>query len=319
MKSTLCKRTLVSAIIILFLTTQVAPPIYGSPVQFEENFNPNLSTVKKISDDIFGFNLVLRHFFLTFNSYIDIEYNSSVLNEPIPINSAAVVPITIQYTTDVPRNFLWFFPWWLRNIILYRSIIGPIQTIHLEVTNIPDWATVYLSWNNFFIDIPYSGMTSEKTTLLIISPQEGAPSKPYNLDLKASCDDIGRIKGAEHSDSVMFKPGFSPCLDINAPQFKECPRNQSTVIPINVTNCGNKRTLVDWEIYQPPEGFELSIVPPYFIFDINETTQFYLKIKPPNDYIGDEIITVWFIAKGFPLSPDDPIVDFIFYLVVKVT
>ena len=44
----------------------------------------------------------------TFNSYIDIEYDASALNENLAIDESISVPVRIKYWTNVPENFLWF-------------------------------------------------------------------------------------------------------------------------------------------------------------------------------------------------------------------
>jgi hypothetical protein len=319
MKKTTFSKALPCGIIFLFLSTAFFFPVQSSFVNVKEEYNPNISAITKAVDDTNRFDPINRPYFLMFNSYLDIDYDSSKLSEPIPINGAVAVPITIQYQTNIPETFLWWLPFWrIRNLILYGSIIGPMQTIHLEATNIPEWATIYITQPDVWIVIPHSGTVSETTTTLVIAPKEGAPNQYYSLNLKASCEDVGRIKGSEHNCIVNFEPMYDPCLNVNALQFTECPQNQSTVIIINVTNCGNKKSEVTGEIMETPDGFQLTLLPDYEYIDICETKPFYIKVKPSDDFIGDEIIPIRFIAKRFPLQQDAPIGGAMLYLVVRV-
>ena len=313
------RKGIILGLIILLFITPVAFTIHGSSIQIKENETTNILSGEIISNDTkVLFEPIKRPPIFTFNSYIDFDIDTSVLNQPIPIDSTVSVPVIIEYWTDIPRNFLRFIPWPIRNFILFHRIIPPLQTIHLEVTNIPDWATIYFSDPEIHVEIPYQGTTIEVYSELLISPGEDAPCEPYIVYLKAYCDDIGRLNGFDYRCGLIFTPGYNPCLHISAPQFTITPRNQTTVIPINITNCGNKRTTVNGTIIEPPQGFQLTLIPENIFLDISETRQVFLKVKPPNDFIGDEIIPIEFTAKRFPYQSGSAVLVIMYYLVVHV-
>ena len=313
------RKGIILGLIILLFITPVAFTIHGSSIQIKENETTNILSGEIISNDTkVLFEPIKRPPIFTFNSYIDFDIDTSVLNQPIPLGSTVRLPVFIKHWTDIPQHFLWFIPWPIRNLILFHRIIPPLQTIHLEVTNIPDWATIYFSDPEIHVEIPYQGTTIEVSTELVISPGEDAPSERYRLNLKAFCDDVGRINGYDYSCSIGFTPAYVPCLEINAHQFTITPRNQTTVIPINITNCGNKRTTVNGTIIEPPQGFQLTLIPENIFLDISETRQVFLKVKPPSDYIGDEIFTLEFTAKSFPYQSGSAVLVIMYYLVVHV-
>ena len=114
---------------------------------------------------------------ITFNSYIDFEYDSSAFHEPLAIDVSVSIPIKIKYWTNIPDIFK-KIPFPLNNLILFGSMIGPMQTIHLEVLDIPDWANIYISTPDILTDIPFEGDEPvEIETNLIISPRVEAPAE----------------------------------------------------------------------------------------------------------------------------------------------
>jgi hypothetical protein len=255
---------------------------------------------------------------LKFNSYIDLSYNSSLLADPLPRCHSTVVPLTISYKTDIPENFLRFLPWMFRNIILFFKIISPLQEIEINILNNPEWADMYVSTPILLLNIPQGSEVEKVETSLVIFPNENAPCKPYELELSMTCDKIGRLSGYERQESIFFITEYYPCLNINSSQFTECPRNQSTTIPINVTNCGNSLTRVSVYIVDCPAEFFPIIIPSCMNLNISETGQFYLEIFPPSDFVGNKFITLNFIAEIFPPRPDYPIGNYTYYLAIKV-
>ncbi len=181
------KRTVVG-IIVGFLIINAMAPIAISVETNEKAYNE-------------------RSYLFSFNSYIDLEFNLSALNEPMPHNKTVSVPIIIEYWTNIPDNFLWFLPWQIRNFILFGSIIKPMQKIHLEVLNIPDWANIYFAQPDILVPIPTGGIIIEATTSLLFNIESSAPAESYRIDIKVSCDAIKRLNGYSYQESIEFTPG----------------------------------------------------------------------------------------------------------------
>ena len=144
-------------------------------------------------------------YLISYNSYLDLDINITDLNEPIPINRSVIVPIAVEYWTNIPEFFL-KLPFRIRNYFLFGSFIGPLQAINLDVLNIPDWANIYIDTSYILIGIPYSGEVNDVSVNLIINITNDAPKEMYCIDIIAECDDIKRLNGADIQLVICFTP-----------------------------------------------------------------------------------------------------------------
>ncbi len=247
-------------------------------------------------------NLTQQRKLISFNSYIDVEYDSTPLNTDVALYRSINVPITIKYQTDVPENFLWWLPFWrIRNLILYGSMIGSMQKIHIEVIDPPDWADIYISQPDTYVDIPFQGSVSEKTTSLVISPREKAPAVPQSIVLKVSCLEIGRIKSIEFQETIPFTPAYVPSLTIIPSNTSVItPPNKTTSIPITIKNNGNRKTRIMPSIVNSPENYSIEFNPPFIDVNMDETGTINLEVKPPSNFQGFVTLKVDFTAERFP-------------------
>lgn len=251
-----------------------------------------------------------RPMLLTFNSYIDIEYDPTPLNEDLAIDKSINVPLTIKYQTDIPPNFLPLisaFLWQFKNIILYGSMIGPMQKIHIEVVDQPEWADIYISQPDSYVNIPI-GETTETITNLVISPREEAPAVPQSIVLKVSCLKIGRIKSIEFEETVSFTPSFVPTITISTdrPTRSVTPR-ENVEFKISIKNNANKKIRVEPILYNVSSEWNPTMNPPFNDIEPGGQEEFIYSIYTPYDFGWHNEIQsfqIGFTAKIFPLRPN---------------
>jgi len=244
----------------------------------------------------------------SFQSYIDITADDTALNQNLAIDQSINVPITITYSTDVPDNFLQFLPWQLRNIILYGSMIGPMQQITLEVLDKPDWADINLAKNDILTNIPNENNPIEKTTSLILSPYEEAPAQPYTITLKASCDQIGRINKFSTQITISFTPSFVPTITIipENPTRTVGPR-ESVNFEIKIKNEANKKARITPRINTSASEWSPTINPPFFDILPGAEESFTFSVYSPYDFGWHNEIQSFQIditTQIFPLNED---------------
>lgn len=244
----------------------------------------------------------------SFQSYIDITADDAALNKNLLIDQSINVPLTITYSTDVPDNFLQFLPWQLRNIILYGSMIGPMQQITLEVLDKPDWADINLAKNDILTNIPNENNPIEKTTSLILSPYEEAPAQPYTITLKASCDQIGRINKFSTQITISFTPSFVPTITIipENPTRTVGPR-ESVNFEIKIKNEANKKARITPRINTSASEWSPTINPPFFDILPGAEESFTFSVYSPYDFGWHNEIQSFQIditTQIFPLNED---------------
>ena len=242
-------------------------------------------------------------YLFSFNSYLDIEYDTTPLQDDLPLGHEVNVPIMVKYWTDVPENFMRFWPWQFRNFVLYGSMIAPMQPIELEILNVPEWATIYFTDPELLVYVPTEDEMVETCISLIIMPHYDAPAETYALQIKAEVPAVRRIGGFSHTEFLDFKPQYLPIITVDpVDDTVMTPPGQLAVLPINVTNNGNAQTRVTSEIESELEGWSAYIIPPEVIFSIDETEQMSLVLIPPEDFEGTQWIFLSFTSERYPPS-----------------
>jgi len=207
--------------------------------------------------------LAQRSKIITFKSYVNFEYDTSALNEPLAIDVSVSIPIKIKYWTNIPDVFR-IIPFPLNNLILFGSVIGPMQTIHLEVLDPPEWANIYISSPDVLTDIPFEGDEPvEIETNLILAPGVDAPAESYRIDIKATWDSIKRLVGNSYQESIEFTPAYTPRFSILVTNRSvNTPPDKKTIFPIEVTNSANKISSIKPSIADNLSDFSIEFNPP---------------------------------------------------------
>ena len=225
----------------------------------------------------------------SFNSYFNIDYDHTILNEELKINKSINIPLTITYLTDVPEDFLHFIPktfFMFKNKLIYNRSI-PQQIVYIEITNsdILKWAQINLTQNKIYIEgIPYYDKEFIFKTSLILSPFEEAPSNLQTINIKIYTDDLGLLKGTTFEHEIQFKPRFTPRIEIKTDKSIRLVNPRSSVnFKINVKNFSNKKIRVDTEI----DSYELwnpMINPKSIDINPNDDSYFIFSLTTPYDF-----------------------------------
>jgi len=259
-------------------------------------------------------------YFFMFNSYMDLEFDVTPLNDPISPYQSVYIPLEIEYWTDIPSNFLWFLPWQIRNLILFKSLIRPMQKINISIENPPEFGQFYVTQPNILIDFPQGDEKSLASLGLIIMLDEYAPSQAYILTITASCNEVGRISGFRHQESIVFTPQYIPCIEIEYDSVVHTPPDNVTNIPIIVRNCGNSATRVTPSLDKMPydilNEWATTINPPTCIIGLNGSCEFYFSVIAPINFSGIQNFELEFKAEIFPIRPGSPNISIPIYILL---
>ena len=292
------KRSLAGGIILIFITISLNPIVFSN------------ITDKNICKEI---GKLPHPFLISYNLYLDFQYNLSLLNYPIPLNQRINIPVEVVYWTDIPDFYL-FLPWRIKNLILFRQCISPLIVFNLEVKNNPDWANIYFTSPILLGDIPFdSDGKYELATNLLILLYDTAPCESYKLDIKASSESIGRLNGYTYQESIEFTPEFRPGIELSGFESIITPPLEEVEFPIHIKNTGNKISRIT-----PQMGNIPLLWSPYFntspiVIIVGDTVTIGLSVTAPNDFSGAKIFYVNFLVEIYPYRPDSPTGNYKYY------
>lgn len=248
---------------------------------------------------------------IQFGSYIDIVFNTTELNKPFEIDVSVNIPVKVLYWTEIPRTYK-LLPYPLNNLIYFGRPVGPMQKIHLEIVNQPEWANVYFSDSELLVQIPVEGDTPvEVWGNLVISPRIEAPAVSQKVIIKATCESIYRLRGIDdYTESTEFTPAFVPTVQISTdtPIRNAGPR-ETVEFRIDVKNLGNKLTKVTPDLIDPALGWNAIINPTVREINPGEETYFTFSVITPFNFgWHDEVesFEVEFNSEIYPYRADSP-------------
>lgn len=248
--------------------------------------------------------------FFSFNSYVDFSYDNTMLSDSINLGQSIAIPITIEYWTDMPDDFLKILPIELRNQLLFNQRIKPMQTIDLSVLEEPVGVEVSFSNAEISLPIPSSGKSQVETILFII-PGKNAPAKTCTIDIMATTSKIGSLNGFSYQESICFTPRFTPLIDIYLDSqiiyvYQLFQKN----VDITVTNRGNGEARITPRLVSHESEWNPTINPPQSEINPNDGCTFSLTIVPPSDFSGYKIFELEFTVEVFPYRNDAPTITY---------
>jgi hypothetical protein len=260
-----------------------------------------------------------REKLISFNSYMDIYYDPTPLREPLEIELSVTIPIKIKYWTDIPSVFN-KIPFPFNNLILFRKPIRPMQKIHIEILEAPDWANIYISTPDVISDIPI-GEEVEVETNLVLSPWMEAPAVPYKIVLRASCETIHRLNGFSFEESVEFTPQFVPTISIVVENpIRTVSPHESVNFKITVENGGNKLTRVEPILKRASEKWTPTVNPTRHDIPPGEKDVFTFSLIAPYDFGWHDYVEsfeIEFKSTIFPIREGSPYETESLFLVVQ--
>ncbi len=232
-------------------------------------------------------------YLMNFQSFLEIEYDLSLLNQILEIGVVYEIPITVNYWTTIPDAFK-SMPSKLINYFLFNTTIKPMKEIKLEVENTPSWADIYFTSPEILVDIPYESGKSSAEAILVIKLSSVAPNVPYYIKLVVSTEQVKRLIGFTNKELMIFTPKYVPSIEItnDYPQIN-ADRINKTIIPIEVINKGNQVSQITSSlIYDNSSYFDVIIEPISMILYIGEKGTFNLSVNLNSEFGFFEDITI---------------------------
>ena len=218
-----------------------------------------------------------------FNSYIDLNYDSSTLEEPInPLSGFRNVDLNITYWTDVPKDFLWFIPSSWRNQLLFGNQMGLVD-IYLSLENTPSWGTFSIAPPHLIMFITDRNNKAERQITIQIGLNVNAPAyQMHNITINADASKEKFLNPTNEKIEMYITPGWIPLFNCEIDNSViEILSGNNTNITIQITNNGNGLQMIEGIIFHDYNEslMELSLDPHIIFTDVNESKNMILEIQ----------------------------------------
>lgn len=256
---------------------------------------------------------VLSNLF-SFQSYIDIEYNTSIVQNELSLNKSYNIPLTIIYTSDLPQEFVnklqplnrAFFM--QSNMIIFgKSMLQQIINVSILNKEAYHWVQMNLTNTRIYVDgIPFKNEEIQVQTSLIFSLLEQAPAQFDHIMLRIECEDLGILRGVSYDALIEFKPVYRPMITITPRDSLQLVKpNDAVNYNITVKNHSNKMIRLTSTILTNESAWNPTINPIYCDIEPDTDTFFIFSVISPatfgwNDDI--EKFDILFSTELFPIQ-----------------
>jgi hypothetical protein len=216
--------------------------------------------------------------FIKLSSFVDISWAANETQRPvIPRGEMRQLDLTIRYVVTKAAIISQFA------LMLFQ---GRQVNIRLEVIDTPVWCTANLKSGTVTTIVTTEEQVMSTVLTLRIDDDAPAFGAGY-VKIKATVPKLGIIDGYVQEYTLEFTPAFLPMISSQLPDgnsMKIGPLDTAS-FPIQVTNMGNARTRVFFEIMNIPEGW-IAVVTDDITLDEGEGSKgiAYLTIKPPKNF-----------------------------------
>jgi len=274
------KKIIIIVILAIFLTATFSSTITAAKNTSEEN-------------QIFGL----------IESEISIQADDPQIDKPIGPSETKEIELTVKYRLDLGdlaarfffnRRIGRFFLFGLGYILKAKG--EPKATINLSIADCPNWCTAELDTTT--IELEIDNKFTEAKAKLQISVNETAPALELTeITVKAEYAGHWTIKGTSNTTTISFLPAYVSNITYEALTEHTIPPLKNTTIPINITNNGNGETIVNIEVEDPPENWNISLDPEDITISVGKTEQINLTVKPVKGF-EEETITLKLTPKS---------------------
>lgn len=272
---------LVASIVLLLLGAGTIP-VLSQPVTME-------------SDPVSDF---WEHFGLI--STVVVSWDANVTEEPlIPRGEIRVVPLQVSFS----------IMYGVFGRLIHLLFRNQLVTVKLSIVEMPEWCTAVIAQGTLSILMPPDKDTVMTAgTYLSVAVEDQAPAfelcpVKIQLTVKPRHGPFGFIpllQGTTQDFHVTFFVGYKPLIQSHYPQGNviETPPLVQVELPIQITNLGNGKTIVENEVVNYPNGWVVSL-PEQLILEVGETKEMNLSLVAPADFSGEASITVSYTPHSF--------------------
>jgi hypothetical protein len=181
--------------------------------------------------------------------------------------------------------------------------------VTLSVIDAPEWCTTIISQGTLSVIIPRDENNYYAAcTYLSVMVDDNAPAfEFFPVTIQAIIEPllgpfgfIPVMQGTTEIVNVTFTTAYKPLLKCDLPEGNiiETPPFVQVQLPIEITNIGNGKTIVENEVVSYPDGWTVSL-PAQIVLEVDECKEINLSILASYNFSDEKSIIVSFTPHFF--------------------
>ena len=233
-------------------------------------------------------------------STIVVSWDANMTEEPI-IPRGEIRSVPLECSFSVMYGVL--------GRLIHLLLRNKLVTMTLSIVEMPGWCTAVIAQGNLSVLMPPDEDTvMMATTQLSVMVNDQAPAFEHcPVKIQVTVEPrhgpfgfIPLLQGTTQDFHVTFIVGYKPLIQPSYPQGNviETPPLVQVKLPIGITNLGNGKTIVENEVVNHPDGWDVTL-PEQLILEVGEKKEMNLSFVAPAGFSGVASITVSFTPHSF--------------------
>jgi hypothetical protein len=167
------------------------------------------------------------------------------------------------------------------------TLTGVLIPINVKIIDTPSWCTATIEQGTLSVTVQPDTISTVETKLSIQVANDAPAYSLGYIKIKATAEKTSLIEGCENDVTLNFIPAYKALISLSLPETnaKEIGPMDTAVLPINIANLGNARTIVLLDVTNVPEDWTAIITSQLLLEEGSGSTgTAYLIVKPPKSF-----------------------------------
>jgi hypothetical protein len=167
------------------------------------------------------------------------------------------------------------------------ALKGALIPINVLITEKPSWCTATIEQGTLSVTVQPDTISTVETKVSIQVANDAPAYSLGYIKIKATAEKTSLIAGCENDVTLNFIPAYKALISLSLPETnsKEIGPMDTAVLPIDITNLGNARTMVVLDVISVPKDWTAIITSQLLIEEgAGSTGTAYLIVKPPKSF-----------------------------------
>lgn len=212
-----------------------------------------------------------------FQSVLNVTWGNETQQPFVPRGELRTITLVITHTVTKTA---------LGNGVL-ATLKGALIPIHVKITETPSWCTATIQQGTLSVTVQPDTISTVETKLSVQVANDAPAYSLGYIKVKATAEKTGLIAEYENDFTLSFIPAYKALISRSLPEtnLKEIGPMDTAVLPIDIANLGNARTIVLLEVTSVPDDW-VAVITSQLTLEEGTGSQgtAFLVVKPPKSF-----------------------------------